>query len=171
MKAQFNIKESFYLSFDPSRITTFLNSLSLKSEASRRNENSFLGEGTHFQSFQLSTSPIPLAVNVAKGVFMEKSATEVDQWIDSIKKLRSIEFQDLIPPLEVVRSDGLLAIVMPKGKPLQRKGAVAREASDALIQTSRALGHAGLVLDDYPQLVECGGVVFINDWSDLQRVC
>lgn len=163
-----DLRDEFYRSFDATRITDLLAKLSEMSESDRRKHPHFLGEGTHFQSFALSASPMPIAVNVAKQSFTKRGPQELERWRHSVSELRMLETKELVPPIEVVQYANLTAIIMPKGSPLTRKGAVARSLDDKLQETSRALGKAGLVLDDYPQLVEYDGHYFINDWSDLK---
>ena len=162
------LKEEFYQSFDATRIEEFIGKLAQTPESDRRQLPGFLGEGTHFQSFVLASQPMQLAVNVAKANFLNKGPMAIGRWRTAIRDLRTIETQALVPPIEIIQYQGLTAIVMPRGTPLTRKGAEARGLNDALIETSRALGKAGLILDDYPQMVEYQGRFFINDWSDLQ---
>lgn len=162
------LREEFYQSFDASRITSLLSTLASIPEADRRRHPDFLGEGTHFQSFSLRGQPMTIAVNIAKSSFMKRGKQQVGRWRNAISELRLLETGDLVPPLEVVEYQGLVAIIMPKGNPVGRDSAGDRELIEKLLETSKSLGKMGLVLDDYPQLVEYRGRYFINDWSDLK---
>lgn len=54
---------------------------------------------------------------------------------------------------------------MPKGNNLSR--AAEKTVPASLHEVAKALGQAGLILDDYPQVREVLGMPFIIDWSDL----
>jgi hypothetical protein len=159
------LKAAFYESFDPSAIAAFLRGLSGKTESQRRDVEGFLGEGSHFQSFRMSTRPLELAVSVAKSTFTNRGELALKRWREALNLARKIEGETLVPPMEVIQSDGLTALVMPRGTDLTKASNAA--ANQRLHETSKALGSAGLVLDDYPQLRQAQGVPFIIDWSDL----
>jgi hypothetical protein len=165
MSRETNLKAIFYTAFDASLIACFLAKVSAKREAERRAMSEFIGEGSHFQSFQIAASPIPLAVNVAKSTFTQKGDAAIGRWKAAVELARSLEHADLIPPMCVVSGSGLTAIVMPKGNNLSR--AAEKSVPASLNDVSKALGQAGLILDDYPQVREVLGVPFIIDWSDL----
>ncbi len=165
MSRESNLKTMFYTAFDASLIASFLAKVSTKREPERRTMNEFLGEGTHFQSFQIAATPIPLAVNIAKNAFTQKGEAAIERWKAAIELARSLENADLIPPMSVVFGSGLTAIVMPKGNNLSR--AAEKSVPASLQDVSKALGQAGLILDDYPQVREVLGIPFIIDWSDL----
>jgi hypothetical protein len=168
MPAGTQLKEMFYRAYDASRITSFMGRLAAMSEGERRSVQGFLGEGIHFQSFEVAADPLPLAVNIAKVSFSRRGEAALARWEDAIKRARSLEGNSLIPPMDVINSAGLTAIVMPKGKQVSHAGG--RVVDSMLLETSRALGQAGLVLDDYPQVREALGVPFIVDWSDLTAI-
>jgi hypothetical protein len=159
------LKSMFYESFDESRVTTLLSRLAPMSEQSRRGLDQFIGEGSHFQSFSASGLPLDLVVNVAKASFMKGGDVHIKQWCEAMTKARSIESDTLIPPMVVVKHAGLIAVVMPKGQDVDRDAA--KSVGPQLLATAKALGGAGLVLDDYPQVRQALGVPFIIDWSDL----
>ncbi|MCX6117102.1 MAG: hypothetical protein NT027_06150 [Proteobacteria bacterium] len=165
-----DFEASFYAAFDPSKIESFLQEMSQKSEQSRLQLPNFIGEGTHFQSFELQSKPMNLAINIAKQTFVKRGPRLIEKWKSALRSLKNADCKDLIPPFEVIQYIGLLAIVMPKGSPLNRKGAQAKSTFSVLEETSKSLSRMGLVLDDYPQLVECNGNIFICDWSDLQSL-
>ena len=163
-----SLKEDFYQSLDHSAVTSFIERICKIPEQERRNVEGFLGEGSHFQSFSLNSKPLPLAINVAKASFLAQGPSAISRWKNAVRDLRTIETQALVPPIECIQSLDQIALVMPQGRPMPGKMVSAQGLDQALNETSRALGKAGLVLDDYPQLVECRGRFFINDWSDLQ---
>lgn len=162
---EIGLKQFFYSSFDESAIATILSRLARIAEIDRRQEKNFIGEGTHFQSFELSTKPLALVANVAKNSFTRQGDAAVSRWQEALSLAQSLEAPTLVPPLAIVRSAGLLAIVMPKGLEVAR--GQAKLIDQQLIDTAKALGSLGLVLDDYPQIREAMGVPFIIDWSDL----
>ena len=162
------LREMFYRAYDASLITSFMGRLAAMSETERRSVPGFLGEGMHFQSFEVAAVPMPLAVNIAKASFSKRGEAALARWEDAIRRARSLEGDSLIPPMDVVNAFGLTAIVMPKGKQVSQQGT--RVLDSMLLETSRALGQAGLVLDDYPQVREALGVPFIVDWSDLKAI-
>jgi hypothetical protein len=161
-----NLKPAFYETFDPSVIMSFLQKLAPLSESQRRQIDGFLGEGMHFQSFGLATTPLELAVSVAKETFTGKGDLAIDHWRDAVNQARKIEGDTLVPPMEILQHMGLTALVMPKGRQMSKDFCALTDIR--LQETSKALGGAGLVLDDYPQLREAQGVPFIIDWSDLK---
>ena len=160
-----DLKALFYASLDESRVTTLLSRLAPMSESSRRSLDQFLGEGSHFQSFELGASPISIVVNVAKGSFTKGGDVSINRWCEAISRASSIDSDTLIPPMLVFRQAGLVAIVMPKGQTVGREAS--KTVNQKLVATAKALGNAGLVMDDYPQVRETMGVPFIVDWSDL----
>ncbi|MEI6397556.1 MAG: hypothetical protein WCO71_02185 [Pseudomonadota bacterium] len=168
MPAGKQLREMFYRAYDASLITSFLGRLVAISQNERRSVSGFLGEGIHFQSFEVECYPMPLAVNVAKASFSQRGEAAMARWEDAIRRARSLEGDSLIPPMDVVKASGLTAIVMPKGNLVSQGGD--RVIGSMLLETSRALGQAGLVLDDYPQVREALGVPFIVDWSDLTSI-
>ena len=107
-------------------------------------------------------------MNVAKAAFTKRGPSEVNRWRAAVGELRFLETSDLVPPLEIVEYAGLIAMIMPQGKAMSRHSEGMRDLNDRLLEISRRLGKRGLVLDDYPQIVECNGQYFINDWSDLK---
>ena len=167
---QHPLKVPFYDSYDASAVHSVLERLSALSENARRQLPNFLGEGLHFQSFALASSPLPLVLNIAKESFLARSPADIARWRKAMLDLRHIDDAALVPPMEVVRSGELLAIVMPRGERVKKGAAYANQIEEKLLATARALGKAGLALDDYPQILEQGGVPFINDWSDLASV-
>lgn len=168
MPGPFDLKASFYASFDESRVTTLLSRLAPMSEQSRRSLDNFLGEGSHFQSFELLGSPINLVVNVAKASFTKAGDVHLKRWCEAIGRAKSIDGETLIPPMAVIRHAGLVAVAMPKGQDVSRE--TSRGINHKLMTTAKALGSAGLVMDDYPQVRQLQGVPFIIDWSDLALV-
>lgn len=165
MRAIPDLKSLFYASLDASAITTLITRLSKISEAERRFLPGFLGEGVHFQSFELASHPIPLVVNVGKASFLKRGDASLRRWQQAIRLACSIDEETLVPPMDIVNAANLTAIVMPKGQDVA--GQAAKSLDRRLIDTAKALGHLGLVLDDYPQIREIEGVPFIIDWSDL----
>jgi hypothetical protein len=165
MTRETSLKMMFYSAYDASLIAAFITKLAAMKEPQRRSLNEFLGEGTHFQSFEINTTPIPLALNIAKHSFTQRGEAAVSRWRAAVELARSLEDAELIPPMDVVHVSGLTAIVLPKGHSISRCNAKTVDAS--LLEASKALGQAGLVLDDYPQVREAQGVPFIIDWSDL----
>jgi hypothetical protein len=163
-----DLKSLFYASFDESRVITLLSRLAPMSESARRSLDQFIGEGSHFQSFEVSASPISLVLNVAKDSFTRGGDLTVKRWCEAISRVRNIEDAALVPPMNVIQHGGLTAIVMPKGQDVGRE--CAKLLNQKLIETAKALGHAGLVMDDYPQVRQANGVPFIIDWSDLAIV-
>lgn len=163
-----NLKSQFYTAYDVSLVNSFLSKISGMCENERRHLNGFLGEGTHFQSFELNVSPIPLAINVAKDSFQKRGQKALDKWQRAIEVARSLDEAALVPPMDVLNVFGLTAVVMPKGKVPERSSTKMLDVM--LLDTARALGQAGLALDDYPQVREAQGVPFIVDWSDLTFV-
>lgn len=160
-----DLKSLFYASFDESAVNTFLSKVSKMPESERRSLPNFLGEGAHFQCFELSSRPLALVVNVAKSSFAKKGTGALERWQKAVSIARSIEGETLVPPMDVITAFELIAIVMPRGRDIGRDGATVITAM--LFETAKALGSVGLVLDDYPQLREAMGVPFIIDWSDL----
>ena len=79
-----------------------------------------------------------------------------------------MEGVDLIPPLEILNFPRGLAVVLPKGDQLSR--GLEKHVDGLLFDMAKALGRAGLALNDYPQLRQAFGVPFIIDWSDLQSL-
>ncbi len=165
MSRETNLKSMFYTAYDASMIASFLARVATKREQERRAMSEFLGEGTHFQSFQMAATPISLAVNVAKNTFTQKGDAAIGRWKAAIELARSLENAELIPPMAVIFGSGLTAIVMPKGNNLSR--AAEKTVPASLHDVAKALGQAGLILDDYPQVRELLGQPFIIDWSDL----
>jgi hypothetical protein len=163
-----DLKAMFYASFDESRAATLLSHLAPLSESARRSLAQFIGEGSHFQSFELVASPLSLAVNIAKTSFTKGGDLWVKRWCEAIARARQIEEDTLVPPMTVIHHAGLTAIVMPKGQDVGRD--CAKLLNQKLVLTAKALGHAGLVMDDYPQVRQANGVPFIVDWSDLALV-
>ncbi len=161
------VDELFFQSFDASRIEDFLSKISNVSEEHRRTRTEYLAEGLHFQCFVIHANPLELCVNVAKKTFLEKGPRGLVRWEKAMTALRQLDMQDLVPPFQIVRSGDAVALVLPRGKPIGRQGAESRDISEKIVATSKSMGRMGLTLDDYPQLVECRGIHFINDWSDL----
>lgn len=162
------LKTQFYNSFDASLVNGFLAKIAGMNETERRSMKGFLGEGTHFQSFEIAANPIPLAVNVAKESFVRRGQKAIDKWQRAIEIARSLDDATLVPPMDISYGHGLMAVVMPKGRLPEKTGS--KLIDSMLLDTSRALGQAGLALDDYPQIREAMGVPFIVDWSDLSFV-
>ncbi len=158
----------FYQSFDASRVTSLMERLGSLSEAERIRHPDFIGAGLHFQAFHLPTKPMPLVLKIAKSSFFEQGPMAVRRWRRAIQHLKDLETNILIPPMEVIDYNGLIAIVMPRGEHLTQQATFLKPIQDSLLETAHALREAGLVLDDYPQLLQCQGVPFIRDWSDLQ---
>lgn len=165
-----SLNTPFFQSFDASRISSLIQKLSKMSEAERRKQPDFLGEGAHFQTFELAAKPLSLVVKIAKTSFLDHRGIDAKRWRKAISQLKQIEHRSLIPPMEVLEYQGLIALVMPKGRHLTRSATLTPAIETELYETALALGKAGLVLDDYPQLIECQGIPFIRDWSDLHVI-
>lgn len=160
-----NLRTRFYDAYDVSYVMQFISKLATMPEAERRDLPGFLGEGTHFQSFELDSLSLPLAINVGKTSFARRGESALSRWKEAVRVAQSLESASLVPPMDVINAFGLTVLVMPRGKVVSKSGA---KVVDALLQdTAKALGQAGLVLDDYPQIREAEGVPFIIDWSDL----
>jgi hypothetical protein len=162
------LKSLFYQAYDIAKISGFLARVAALPEAERRRLPGFLGEGSHFQSFEVLASPIHLAVSISKGSFQKLGDAALRRWNEAMNLAKSLEQAVLVPPMDVLQQHGVMAIVMPKGQNVSRQGA--RAVNSMLHETARALGQVGLVLDDYPQIREAQGVPFIVDWSDLTFV-
>ena len=168
---QHPLKARFYESFDASSVLSFVERINRLSEPERHNLPQCIGEGIHFQCFALDTQPLPLVANVAKRSFLDRGPGAVERWQKAIQDLRHVDDAELVPPMEVIRTHDILVLVMPRGKPIKGPGSGRTKTLETkLIATARALGKAGLILDDYPQILEQGGTPFINDWSDLSRL-
>lgn len=170
MDAALNLKTPFFQSFDASSISSLMQRLAKLSETERRRHPDFLGEGLHFQTFGLAAKPLPLVVKLAKSSFLEQGFTKVKQWRQAIQHLKTVEATNLIPPMEVIENDGVIGLVMPKGQHLAKNQTLALPLEAKLFEMAQALRQAGLVLDDYPQLLHHDGIPFIRDWSDLQMI-
>jgi hypothetical protein len=168
VRTESELKSLFYQAYDNARISGFLARVAALSETERRNLPGFLGEGSHFQSFEVAATPIHLAVSIAKGSFHKLGDAALRRWSEAMTLAKSLEQAVLVPPMDILQQHGLMAIVMPKGQVVSRQGAKA--VNTLLHETAKALGQAGLVLDDYPQIREAEGVPFIVDWSDLTFV-
>jgi hypothetical protein len=168
MNHENQLRANFYRYYDPVALYQFINRIQSMSEDARRGLPSFLGEGVHFQSFEHGAGEFIMAVNIAKSAFLRRGDLDVRRWKDAMDIARSIDQVDLIPPMEVLSIGDSLAVIMPKGDEVPR--AKGRKLEAKLLDTARALGKAGLVLDDYPQLREVAGIPFIIDWSDLSFV-
>lgn len=168
MDRDYQVRVKFYQAFDASFVSQFVSKLLGLSEVERRGHQSLLGEGFHFQSFDLLVNGFPMAVNIAKESFLAAGDLRVSRWKADLEKVRALEGIDLIPPLEILSFSRGLAVVLPKGDQLSKT--LEKRAEAMLLEMARALGHAGLALNDYPQLRQTFGVPFIIDWSDLQPV-
>ena len=168
MSADMDLKSSFYQAYDIAKIINFLGRIAAMSEAERRSLPGFLGEGSHFQSFEVNARPIHLAVSVSKATFQRQGDAALRRWTEAMSLAKTLNDAVLVPPMDVINHHDLTAIVMPLGQNVSRQGAKA--VNSMLHDTARALGQAGLVLDDYPQVREAQGVPFIVDWSDLTFV-
>jgi len=168
MNQENQLRAKFYRCYDPVALYQFITRIRGMSEDARRGLPEFLGEGVHFQSFEFRASDFIMAVNVAKSTFLRRGDLEVARWKDAMGIARTLENAELIPPMEVLSIGDSLAVIMPKGGEVSKF--TGRKLESQLLDTARALGRAGLVLDDYPQLREAGGVPFIIDWSDLSFV-
>lgn len=162
-----SLKTAFFQSFDASSISSLTQRLAKMSESERRNHSDFLGEGLHFQTFQLRTQPMNLVVKVAKSSFVDQGFQELKRWRRAIQQLKTVSYNTLIPPMEVIENAGVIAIIMPRGQHLGKQPTLSLPLDTELYETAQALRQAGLVLDDYPQLLQCNGIPFIRDWSDL----
>ncbi len=165
MNQENQLRAQFYRCYDPVAVYQFITRIRGMSEDERRGLAGFLGEGTHFQSFEFRVGEFMMAVNVAKSTFLRRGDLEVARWKDAMGIARSLENANLIPPMEVLSIGDCLAVIMPKGSEVSKFAE--RKLESQILDTARALGRAGLVLDDYPQLREVAGVPFIIDWSDL----
>jgi hypothetical protein len=159
---------AFYAAFDESRLMMLVSRLGSLSEASRRGVEAYLGEGAHFQSFSVQSSPIDLVLKVAKSSFTQLGERRVKQWFEALDSIKGIQQGGLVPPMKAFRHDDLILMAMPKGGCLG--GEQSTIIQEKLAVTKQALGQLGLTLDDYPQVLQAVGVPFIIDWSDLE-VC
>lgn len=166
--SQSQLAKPFYQSFDASQISSLMDRLGAMSEAERHRHPDYIGEGLHFQTFLLPTKPMRLVLKIAKSSFFEQGPMGIRRWRRAIQHLKEVDVNALIPPMEVLDYNGLIGLVMPKGEHLTQHATFLKPIQDSLLETAHALREAGLVLDDYPQLLQCDGVAFIRDWSDLQ---
>lgn len=164
------LKTAFFQSFDASQASSLTQRLAKMTETERRNQSDFLGEGLHFQTFQLSSKPMNLVIKVAKSSFLNQGFQELKRWRRAIQQLKTVTHNTLIPPMEVFEYAGMIAVVMPRGQHLSKQPTLSVPLDTELYETAQALRQAGLVLDDYPQLLQCNGIPFIRDWSDLQLI-
>ena len=162
------VRVRFYRAFDAPLLSQFISKLLTLSEAERRSHDSMLGEGIHFQSFELAINSFPMAINIAKESFMAGGDLHISRWKAAMERIRTMEGVDLIPPLEILNFPRGLAVVLPKGDQLSR--GLEKHVDGLLFDMAKALGRAGLALNDYPQLRQAFGVPFIIDWSDLQSL-
>ena len=165
-----SLKTAFFQSFDASAISSLTQRLAKMNETERRAHGDFLGEGLHFQTFHINTKPMNLVVKVAKSSFLKQGFHELKQWRQAIQQLKNVAYNALIPPMEVMEHSGMIAVVMPKGQHLNKQPTLSVPLDTELYETAQSLRQAGLVLDDYPQLLQCNGIPFIRDWSDLQLI-
>jgi hypothetical protein len=165
VRTELDLKLLFYQAYDSAKVAGFISRVSALAESERRTVEGFLGEGSHFQSFEVPAKPIYLAVSIAKKAFQKQGDVALRRWAEAMGVAKSLDHATLVPPLDIINQDGVVAVVMPRGQAMSRQRA--RAVSTMLHDTARALGQAGLVLDDYPQIFEAQGVPFIVDWSDL----
>lgn len=168
MDRDYQVRVRFYQAFDAPVVSQFVSKLLGLSEVERRAHRALLGEGVHFQSFELLVNDFSMAVNLAKESFLAAGDLYVSRWKADLEKVRTLQGVDLIPPIEILSFSRGLAVVLPKGDQLSK--ALEKRAEAMLLEMARALGHLGLALNDYPQLRQTLGVPFIIDWSDLQPV-
>jgi hypothetical protein len=164
-----NLSELFYRSFDHSLALSMIAKFGTSSTAQMRSHPLFLGEGSHFLTFRMQTSPLPLVLKIAKNSTINNTLSLPKNWRQHMSRLKSIQ-SPLIPPFELIDVASNYALAMPEGKPLRFSTTLAQPLNDMLQGLAITLRRAGLELNDYPQLVAVQDQFFVHDWSDLQAV-
>lgn len=159
------LKELFYRSFDRSRLEALLK----LPDARLDREAAFLGQGTHFRAWRLRPEPPGAPCLVLKRAISGLTGPEglgQRRWADAMRKLKGLG--SLVPPFEVLETDGRIGIVMPYGDQALEKAAPHWLPMQSRLQElDRALAARGLVLQDIPQGRSLGGIPFLYDLSDI----
>ena len=163
------LRELFYKGYDPSSFSSFL--IDGVDETRLPAGWSFIGEGTHFQSFRVNKcGPTPLVLSVANEQFCAGLASNHSAWAKAMSLLRTLNLP-LVPPFEVLHNDAYdakIAYVTPFGGQHENKASSHWQPLASQVEyLTDGLRKCGLGLDDVAQIRCLDGIPFIIDWSDL----
>lgn len=160
------IKEDFYSEFDLDIVQNLIEKIDSPPPSLE-----LVGEGFHFRSYKYNKyHTIALVLSVAKSSFYQTLSSEIDLWIRSMRRLKSLDVH-FVPPFEIVLWAEKVTYVTPYAPDPPSMHHPDFEPLEIYIKSFREKLHqAKLVIEDYLQIKCLKGVPFVIDWSDLKSI-
>jgi hypothetical protein len=161
------LKDQYYRSFDRSYLQSLVKKIG--SDASLASQLK-IGEGFHFTAYRVPRSqPMALSVSIAQDSFKDQlGEINVEKWRRNIERLSKLGLK-LVPPLELIAEEGIMALVMPYGDAPAESAALHWQPLERLkTDLTAELAKNKLVIDDVLQIHCWQHVPFVVDFSDLK---